>query len=278
MSNPYEQYNSGQQPTDPAAPTQYMPVGDQQAQFGQQAPQQPQFGQQPQAQYGQQPVQQPQYGGQQQQYGQPPAFGAAPAWGQGAPQQQPQQPYAGYPNAAMQPVKAKRSGAAAVGVFLLRTIVGRVVIFLVVAGAVAGYHFATSHPAQRGNSGQVSQAGSMQAWDLKVGDCFDKPTTESDIQSLTAIPCTEAHDAQVFAEPKIKESSYPGEATMSDEAGNDCGDETTQSTISQDTPDSVDLSAFYAQNEDTFNGGDDFVTCYLVSDSKNLTKSYVTGS
>jgi len=301
MTNPYEQYNSGQQPADPAAPTQFMPVGDQPPQFGQQQQPQPQYdGQQGQPQYadqqawqqpafGQQPQPQPQYpgqqgqpqyDGQQGQYGQPPSFGAAPAWGQGAPQQQPpSMPYAGYPNAAMQPVKAKRSGgAAAVGVFLVRTVVGRVVIGLVVAGCVAGYHFATAHPAQRSSTGQVSQAGSVQAWDLKVGDCFDEPTAESRIESLTAIPCTQAHDSQVFAEPKIKESSYPGESTVSDEAGSLCGEDSAQSTISQDAPESVEISALYPQNADTFNDGTDYVTCYLVSDSKNLTKSYVTGS
>lgn len=310
MTNPYEQNNPGQQPGygQPPQfgqqPSAQQPGYGQAPQFGQ-APQQPgygdapQFGQQPAAEqaptqlvsaqqqpgFGQQPQfgQQPGYGqagyGQQQQsqqpqYGQQPD--AAPAWGQGG-AQQPTAPYGGY-GVPMQAQPAKRGGGGAFAAFFLRSIVGRIVILVIIAGGVAVWHFATSDTAKRGSSGSVSQAGSMQASDLKVGDCFDKPSADSNVTSLTAIPCTQAHDSQVYAEPRASESSYPGDSTLADEADNDCSADSAMSTISQDTPESVGSAELYAQDADSFDAGDDYFTCFILSDSKNLTKSYVTAN
>lgn len=279
MSNPYEQYNSGQ-PQQPGhgQPPQFgqqpQPDYGQAPQFGQQpqdaAPgygQPPQFGQQ--AQFGQQP--QPGYGQPTPEagYGQGvPPFGQspeAPAWGQGVPQQ-PTAPYV-YSGTPMQGTKSKRTPA----------IISAAVVLVIIGGFVA-FHVATTHTAQRGSSGTVSQAGSMQAADLKVGDCFDNPTADSNIESITAIPCTQPHDSQVFAEPPVTESSYPGDTTLSSEASDDCNDSSTQSTISSDAPQSLEVSALYAQDEESFDNGNNYITCFIVADSKNLTKSYVTAN
>jgi len=297
MSNPYEPNYSGQQPqqpANPAAPTQFMPLGGQQPQqpgygapqFGQQ---QPAFGAPPQQQgdYGQQQFgapQQPGYDQQQPGYDQQPGFGQAPQFGQPPAQdasawgQQQAPGYGGYPVAGTgypAPAKAKRAGGAA-GWFL-RTAIGRVVIGLVIVGGVAAYHIATAHPAQRnGNTGSVSQAGSMQASDLKVGDCFDNPTADSNISSLTAIPCTQAHDSQVYAEPPVTESTYPGDSTLSSEASSVCGSDSEQASITSDAPESLKISALYAQDAQSFNSGNDYITCFVVSDSRDLKQSYVT--
>ena len=291
MSNPYEQNNPGPQPGYGQAPQFGQQPPAQQPGFGQapqygQAPQQPAYGDAP--QFGQQPpAQQPAYGqpapfgqggqeayGQQPQYGQPTDAYGQPQYGQPQYGQQPTAPY-GYGV----PQQSKRGGGgAAIAAFLLRSIVGRIVILVVIAGGVAAYHFATAHPAQRGSTGSVNQAGSMQASDLKVGDCFDNPTADSNISSITAIPCTEAHDSQVFAEPAAKESTYPGDTALSSEADSDCNDTTTQGTISQDAPDSLEVTALYAQDSSSFDDGNNYITCFIVSDSKNLTKSYVSGS
>ena len=37
------------------------------------------------------------------------------------------------------------------------------------------------------------------ASDLKIGDCFDVPATETDIKDVQHHPCTEAHTGEVFA-------------------------------------------------------------------------------
>jgi hypothetical protein len=286
MTNPYEPYSSGQQPqqpADPAAPTQFVPLQQPQQPPVYGAPQDaPAWGQPAgQAPYGappQQPVppaygQQPQVPafGQQPQvpaFGQPPQQPGQPAFGQG--------PY-GYPT-AVSPVKANRTGGARIAGAIFGSILGRVLVAVVVIGGIVGYHFATDNPAKRDSSGNVSQAGTLSVLDLKVGDCFNSPSADSDIESVTAVPCTQAHDSQVYAEPKISESSYPGTATLKTEGQTACNTDDALAGVSSDVPSDIGVDIFFPEDADTFDAGTDFFSCALNSTSKDLTQSFVTGS
>ena len=270
----------------------------------------PQYGQAPAPQYGQPPNAAPQFGqppNAAPQYGQAPApqFGqppqgqqpGAPAWGQYGTQPMPNQPDpssgaypnqggyptpGAYPNAdygygvPAQPAKAKRAGG--VVALLFGTRLGRVVIGLVVIGGIAAYHFATADPAQRDSSGQVSQSGSLQATELQVGDCFDAPSGDTGITSIKAIPCGQAHDSQVFAEPAITETSFPGNAKVDSEANTDCGSDSAMSAISTDAPSTLAIVPYVPQDAETFDGGQRDIVCVINSDSADLTESYVSGS
>lgn len=292
MSNPYDPYSSGQQPqqpADPAAPTQFVPVQPPPQQPGYAAPQDA-WGQQPgQAPYGapqqQAPTQpypapQPQvpaFGQAPQQPGQP-AFGQQPpAFGQQPPAfgQAPQGAY-GYPTPVSQ-VKANRTGGAKIAGAIFGSILGRVLVIAVVLGGIAAYHFITNDSAHRDSSGSVSQAGSLGIGDLKVGDCFNSPTSDSDIESVTAIPCTQAHDSQVYAEPKLTESTYPDSDTLKSEATSAC-DSAADSAVSSSVPSDAEEAYYAAQDSDTFDQGFDYFVCAIESPSKNLTQSFVTGS
>jgi hypothetical protein len=297
MSNPYDPYPGQQQPqADPAAPTQFMSLGGQPpqapAQPGYGAPQPPQdasgawgqqsgqapyatpqpgpqeapgaWGQQPQAPYGAAQPGQP--------YGVPQQPGV-PGFGTGQPG--PQAPY-GYPTPVTE-AKAKRGGGARIAAGIFGTVLGRVLVFAVIAGGIAIYHFATNNSAHRDSSGNVSQAGSLGIGDLKVGDCFNAPSSSSDISSVTAIPCTQAHDSQVYAEPKITESTYPDSTTLDKEAGSDC-DSAAKSGINPSVPTDAQEAYYAAQDSSTFDQGFNYIVCAIQSPSKNLTQSYVTGS
>lgn len=276
MSGPYDQNPGGpQNPADPAAPTQYVPVQGQQPQFGQA----PQFGApvppQQQAQFGP-PAPQPQFGPPQPQ---PQPQQDAPAWGQ-APQQfgtQPTQPYPNpYQQYPAQPAKKQRGrGAAGILGIAFGTALGRLVLVLLIGGGIAAYHFATADPAQRNSNGQVSQSGNMDATDLKVGDCFDAPSATSGISTIKAIPCSQAHDSQVYAEPQITESSYPGDSTLQTEAKNDCGSSSAQSVISSSAPSSAGIADYFPQDATTF-ADQSYIICALESDSQTMTQSYVS--
>jgi hypothetical protein len=288
MSTPYDP-SSGrpQNPADPAAPTQFVQAGQVPQAPAPQFGQPPQFGQAP--QFGAPAAPQPP----QPQFGQPAApFGQqpqeAPAWGQGA--TQPTQaypdpnanPFAGgnpYPQYGVPAQPAKQRGRGAAGFFavLFGTVLGRVAIGLVVAGGIAAYHFATADPAQRNSTGQVSQSGTMDATELKVGDCFDAPSGTSGISTIKAIPCEQAHDSQVYSEPLISESSYPGDSTLQEEAKNDCGSDSAQSVISTDAPSSAQIADYYPQDETTFES-QRYIICALESDSQTMTQSYVSSA
>lgn len=302
------QFVPQQPPADAAAPTQFVPVqqppqqqaygapqaGPGWAQPGGQAPyaapQQPQAGQPfgaPQQPFGtQQPQpgqpfgapQQPQaaqpFGAPPQQPGQP-AFGQ-PAFGQPAFGQAPQGPY-GYPTPVSQ-VKANRTGGAKLAAAIFGTVVGRIVVILVLAAGAIGIHYGMSNPAGRDNNGQVNKAGTLSVLDLKVGDCFNLPSGDSEIKSVTAIPCTQAHNAQVYAEPKITESSFPGTDTLKTEGKTACNSSDATSALASDLPSDTEAEIFFPENDSTFDDGTDYFSCALTSSSDDLTQSYVTSS
>ena len=305
MSTPYDP-NTGQPlSADPAAPTQFVPTAQAPRQggfgapgpapadaapaafgaapaFGAPAPAQGPTGNAPQfggpAPYGQQPQGRP----------------GAPAWGQGT-QPMPDQPgpnaaypnQGGYPNPGAYPnagygygapAKTGKTGrSAGVAGALFGTRLGRVVIGLVVVGGIAAYHYATADPAQRNANGQVTQSGTLQATDLKVGDCFDAPSGTSDITSIKAIPCTQAHDSQVYAEPLITETTYPGNTALGTEAKNDCDGQSTQSSISSSAPSTLDVNYYVPQDATTF-ATQDYVICAINASSATLTQSYVSNA
>lgn len=70
--------------------------------------------------------------------------------------------------------------------------------------------------ATRGANGQISQSGKLNVFSLAVGDCFDNPTSQQDIASVSAVPCSQPHNAQVFATFDLPggDSNYPSNLTQ----------------------------------------------------------------
>ena len=52
--------------------------------------------------------------------------------------------------------------------------------------------------ARRGDDGGISEAGTLQVDDLRVGDCFVFEETVDEISEVDARPCTEAHRYEIF--------------------------------------------------------------------------------
>ncbi|ROO83684.1 hypothetical protein EDD29_1191 [Actinocorallia herbida] len=194
---------------------------------------QPPYGQPPQPyqQYGQpggpqdaygQPPQQPGPYGQPGGPGTPPPFPGAqgtppPFPGAPVPGGNPFDPPGGYP-----PPPPRRGGnkiakklAGFGGV-----IIAIVVLIAVKLGLGAGLNAAgdaLDEPDRVGPSQEITEAASMDPWDLKVGDCFmddqsTTPTTTEDGQTvyrIDALPCTDAHNAQVFTSLSLS-GAFPG--------------------------------------------------------------------
>ena len=148
-----------------------IPYGAQQGSYGQ-APSQSPYGQAAQNPYAQAP---------QNPYGQAPAnpYGQAP-----------QNPY-GPP-----PKKARLKAA-----LVVRGVIGVVVLGLAVGGYIVKKH----NEAGRDDSGNISSKGDVDAFNIHAGDCFKDPGVSSDISSVTGIPCTQPHTAQV-----VSSFVYPG--------------------------------------------------------------------
>ncbi len=67
--------------------------------------------------------------------------------------------------------------------------------------------------AKRGESGDVVDAGNLSVFSFHAGDCFNSAESEEDAANVTAIPCDEPHEAEVYLLadfPAAGDAPYPG--------------------------------------------------------------------
>ena len=69
---------------------------------------------------------------------------------------------------------------------------------------LGGYWFS----AGRNSEGEVDRGGTLSVTDLQVGDCFDVGD-EDEISDVTAAPCDEAHEYQVFHVQDHETATFP---------------------------------------------------------------------
>lgn len=127
-----------------------------------------------------------------------------PSW----PTQEAAPPATATPDGGADPTPPKQGGFA-----LLRMVPVRLLLFVLVAGATAigGWYFS----AGRGDSGEITKSGDLQATDLRVGDCFDVKDPEAEeLFDVTAKPCDQAHEFEMFFVGSLPEGAYPAEATF----------------------------------------------------------------
>ena len=83
-----------------------------------------------------------------------------------------------------------------------------VVALLVFGGSIAGFFV----NAGRSDTGEISKSGDMQAKDLQVGDCFDlKDPAADQVEDVTAKPCADAHQYELFFVGSPTGAEYPSE-------------------------------------------------------------------
>lgn len=112
---------------------------------------------------------------------------------------------------------------------------------------------------------------------LQVGDCFDRPTSTSDIKSVQNHPCSDAHDAEVIAvvdHPDAKGATYPASAAFSTFAAVQCVPAFNAYTkLDFNTQPDLDMGFLYPTSA-AWSSGDRRVTCYLY----RLDEQKFTGS
>jgi len=132
-------------------------------------------------------------------YGQQPQYGAQnPYGGGGQPPQnpygqgQPQNPYGtpGDPGGYGPQPKKKTN----------KLLITRVVVLVgVLAVAGIGYAVKKHNDADRDPTGSISKKGDLDAFSIKVNDCYEKPKDAlTGFDSVKAIPCDQPHTAQVY--------------------------------------------------------------------------------
>lgn len=90
-------------------------------------------------------------------------------------------------------------------------------------GAVVAAVFGFSMAAERDSAGEITSAGTVDAFEIRVGDCFNDDAFESaEISEIPAVPCAEPHDNQVYATFDIAEEKWPGDERVDELASVGC--------------------------------------------------------
>jgi hypothetical protein len=86
--------------------------------------------------------------------------------------------------------------------------------------------------AERDEAGNVRTAGDMSVYQLRTGDCFnggervaEATGQERTVNRVTAVPCDQAHDNEVFGvfkHPAAADAAFPGEEAVNQVAQEGC--------------------------------------------------------
>jgi len=76
--------------------------------------------------------------------------------------------------------------------------------------------------ADRDETGAIVSEGTIDAFQLRVGDCFNDAGIGDEVSDLPGVPCSEPHDYETFAVFDVALDSYPSEDEMSALAYDSC--------------------------------------------------------
>jgi hypothetical protein len=140
-----------------------------------------------------------------------------------------------------------------------------VISIAVVGGLALGGKIMQDHnSSHRDGTGSISKKGDLDAFQIKPGDCFQYPGAGSDIKTVTAIPCADAHTAQVFADidfPNATDTA-PSTQALQDTMGPLCKQAAADKLDVDKVSEDAKLSYFFPQDDAWAKGHHD-ILCIL---------------
>lgn len=132
--------------------------------------------------------------------------------------------------------------------------------------------------AERDDGGQIVSGGSLDVFEVRVGDCFEDPsdplTAESiEVGDLSAVPCAEPHDNEAYHDFDLAPGPWPGDEAVFAEADRECYEQFESYVGSSYVDSRLDFSYLYPTQQ-SWQDGDREVICFLFA--ANLEK--LTGS
>ena len=92
-----------------------------------------------------------------------------------------------------------------------------------IAAALGFGIYGVATEADRDGSGAIVGEGNVDAFQVRVGDCFDDSSTYSDeISNLPGVPCSKPHDNEAYAVFDLTFASYPDGDSMGELAQESC--------------------------------------------------------
>lgn len=152
---------------------------------------------------------------------------------------------------------------------------GWVLTFVIVgSGAIGGLIF----NAGRSDSGEISKPGDLTVLDLRVGDCFDlKDATATEVEQVTAQPCSVEHEYEMFFVGAAPAGPYPGTDAFLSFVDENCiaGFETYVGTAYANSQ----LDVFWLEpTESAWTAGDRTVQCAVYHPAKQRLTGSLKGS
>lgn len=80
----------------------------------------------------------------------------------------------------------------------------------------------TAKEPRRDASGRITEAGTVRADHLRVGDCYDDQGKDA-VAGFPVVPCVRPHDNEVFFLFDAKGNGYPGQDALTEQAITRCG-------------------------------------------------------
>ncbi len=154
----------------------------------------------------------------------------------------------------------------------------RPVVSLGIVGAVVGggavVDAVTS--ADRDQSGAVVGAGDVSSADVEIGDCLIDPREGEEggeVDDVRAVPCTDAHDLEVYALGTLTGGAFPSDEELDLQAGQTCFDGFEGYVGVPFEESRLDLG-YITPGEDAWDAGDREVSCFLFElDGSQRTES-----
>jgi len=138
--------------------------------------------------------------------------------------------------------------------------------------AIAGFAiYGAVTEADRDGSGAIIGEGTVDAFNVRVGDCFDDSSSIGDeVSNLPGVPCSDPHDNEAYAVFDVTISSYPdSEDLMATLAHDSCVDRFDSFVGKDYQSSSLDIVTLYPTPE-SWKQSDREVVCavYDMEESK----------
>jgi len=146
------------------------------------------------------------------------------------------------------------------------------IIGLFIVGATTGGKSPGAGTGSSGSPGRAGHPASVSVFSLPIGTCFDNPAGNTlGINSVTAIACTKAHNAQVFAAFDTSGSRFPGTTALERRASSGCNARITGNVDQSKITSTMSLHFIFPQQL-AWDSGQRRISCLIV-DSQNMTSS-----
>lgn len=145
-----------------------------------------------------------------------------------------------------------------------------------IAAAFGFVVYGVANEADRGAGGAIVGEGSLDAFHVRIGDCFDDTGLTDEVSSLPGVPCSEPHDNEAYAVFDLTIEIYPDDDTLWELANASCV-ERFESFVGLDyDSSSLEISTMYPTHE-SWTQNDREVVCAVFDMNANKLVGSVQG-